>query len=361
MKQWIPMDRYHISGLEAWLAEMAEAGWKLKKMGRFFAYFEQKEEKRLTYHIEIKTEGEDRQAELKADGWEYVSDMGKNFAIYSSTRKTIKIPPYSQKAIQKLKKQQLQVGFSALWMLLLLVFLIGLGYQLYAQEFVLCTLNDAMMGLYLLLVIFNIQEIGMALRRRKFLKHLQEGRPTSASKRHTTAAVYLILTGLLLAEGGVWAARGMQSWQGDIEKAAIVYPSLEELELCALSDEQGRKEFGNTAEFSTSFLVPVQYELRQSGQTEAGSEPILQIKYDEAASEALAAKLLTARVASMLRWNESIQAQKVEIAGAEEAYAASYQSMQYLFMRQGTKVVSVFYMGNQDLTERASVFLKMLA
>lgn len=358
MKRWIPMDRYHISGLEAWLSDLAKEGWKLQKMGRFFAYFEKKEEKRFAYHIEIKAE-EEREEELKADGWEYISDMGKNFAVYGSKRKTLKVPAYSQEAIKRLKKEQLQVGSRAVWMLLLLIFLIALGYQLYAQEFVMCTLDDAMMGLYLLLMIYNIQEMGLALRRRRFLKHLQEGKATATSKRHTTAAVCLILTGLLVAEGSLWGIRALQSWQGDIAQADIVYTSLEELESTEVSGEVIRKEFGNTAKFSTSFLVPVQYELRQSGHTASGSEPALQMKYDEAVNEMLASKLLKARVVSMLRWNESIQAQEAEIMGAEEAYVASYQSMQYLFMRQGSKVLSVFYMGNQDLAERASAFLKM--
>lgn len=360
MKQWIPMDRYHISGVRAWLDEQAVKGQKLVKMGHFFATFEEKTEKRLAYHVEPKTEQEERKTVLAELGWEYVTDMGRSFAVYASTRKTLRYPPLADEAVKALKKEQMHTVYRLLPGLLLLIFLIGLGCQLYAQELMLCALDDVMIGLYVILLIDNIWQIALAIRRRRFLKRLEAGQPTSNQKHHSRALTCILLAALLLMEGGLWIARQSASWKGPIAEATISYTSLQELEQEKIAEEAVRKEFANTAEFNTSFLVPVQYELRQSGETEKDTEPVLQMRYDEAVTEGLAAKLLEARITSMLRWNEQMKALPIEIAGADEAYSASYQHIQYLFLRRGKRVLSVFYMGDQELTERAEAFDIML-
>lgn len=359
MKKWIPVDSYNLTALEAWLLEMAQSGWRLVKMGSFFASFEPKEPGRLSYHIEPKAE---ENQEAYADlGWSYVCDMSRAFEIYCTTRKTLKLPSHQEEGLKALRKKQRRAIWNSLLVPLWLVFFTALGTQLYAGQAALVALNDAIIGLYAVLLILSIQEIGMGIRRMRFLKKFAAGEPTSRSKRRSKSVVCILLAALLLAEGGLFLARQLTEREEPIADSEISgFTTMEEVEGVEVAEEFYRKEYGNTVKLARSFLVPVQLEVRQSGRTGSGVEPAMRIRYDEAVSEGMAQSLLTARVAVDLGWNDRIQAAKLEVAGADEAYLAAYQSMQYLFLRRGEKVVSVFYVGEQELSEKAELFEKML-
>jgi hypothetical protein len=65
---------------EAWLTEMAQQGWHLCKPGVFGFYtFERGASRNVTYRLDFKTAGKDREEYLQlfADaGWEHVGEMG---------------------------------------------------------------------------------------------------------------------------------------------------------------------------------------------------------------------------------------------------------------------------------------------
>lgn len=361
MKKWIPVDSYNITAIEEWLAEMARSGLRLVKIGRDWASFEKMDPGRLSYHIEPK--GEDEKEDRKAYeelGWSYLCDMGGTFDVYTTPRKTLKLPPREKKNVKNLRKKQRHAIASPMLMLLLMVFFFALGMQLYVGEVALLALDDAVIGLYAVLIIFSIQEIGMGIRRSLFLKRLEAGKPTSVTHRRSRALVCILLAALLLAEGCLFGVRRSQRYEVPIGEVDVPYASLEEVESAAVAEEFSLKEFGNTAKFAASFAVPVQWEFRQSGQLSSGAESVMRVRREEAVSEKLAGSLVWARMAADLHWNDRLQAAEVSVEGADEAYMASYQSIQYLFMRKGTQVVSVYYLGEQDLSKRLDVFVKML-
>ncbi|MBN1260564.1 MAG: DUF2812 domain-containing protein [Anaerolineae bacterium] len=65
---------------EAWLREMAQQGWHLKKVGAFGAYtFEQGEPRNVTYRLDFQSDGKEEETYLQLftdAGWEHVGAMG---------------------------------------------------------------------------------------------------------------------------------------------------------------------------------------------------------------------------------------------------------------------------------------------
>ena len=47
-------------------------------------------------------------------------------------------------------------------------------------------------------------------------------------------------------------------------------------------------------------------------------------------------------------------------ADVDEAYAAGYMGFQYLFLREGDRMVTVYYYSEQDLTAQAELFVDMI-
>ena len=58
-------------------------------------------------------------------------------------------------------------------------------------------------------------------------------------------------------------------------------------------------------------------------------------------------------------WNQILMKWKIE-AEVDEAYAAGYMGFQYLFLRDGKRMVTVYYYGEQDLNEHMDLFVNML-
>ena len=349
MRQWIPMDWYRITEMEEWLKEMAQKGWRLTKIGRFFtAQFEQMEPGRLSYHIEPKAE--ENKAAFEELGWTYICDSHDDFEIYATTRKTPKLPEAAEEAVRRLKKKQWSVIGSFVFTPLLLIFAFAFASQYYAGQAITLLKDDAMLGLFLVLIIDSIYEIGLGLRRRRLLIQWENGKLARQTARHRTRArTCILLAALLLAEGILFLVRQGQQFQKPLEELAISYVTLEELEGAEVAGS-------NTAKFETSLMVPKQYDLRMN----EGSVPMLQIQLYEVAASGLAAPMLEGLMEAKLSWSDFLRPQTIEAEGVDEAYTAAYSSIQYLFLRSGRFMAVVFYSGTQELVEKADLFVSML-
>lgn len=94
VRKLIPVEPYEIDALESWFSDLSAEGLHLYAANTFFATFEEKEEKRMIYRMEAKLDGlPDRPADKEKDshkgkGWEFVTELGKYFFIYSAEEGT---------------------------------------------------------------------------------------------------------------------------------------------------------------------------------------------------------------------------------------------------------------------------------
>ena len=124
-----------------------------------------------------------------------------------------------------------------------------------------------------------------------------------------------------------------------------------------------------------SFFVSKQVETRQSGRIELEAEETDGENSGDASAEgasesvtvamrtmeytcltsSLAHQLLIGRMRTQLSWNSLVNGEELmeeEWAKEfDEAYRAGYQSMQYLFLRKGNKVMTIFYLGDANLVD----------
>ncbi|OEH93865.1 DUF2812 domain-containing protein [Bacillus solimangrovi] len=80
MKKFIWIDNWYIEEQAAWLSHMALQGWKLTKIGMFFATFEHCEPKQMTYRFDIyqlTSQSKIKWIEsYEKSGWEHVGSRG---------------------------------------------------------------------------------------------------------------------------------------------------------------------------------------------------------------------------------------------------------------------------------------------
>lgn len=91
VKKLLPVNIYDIAKMETYLKNMAKKGLLIRKIG-FFAYFERKESKEVTYRLEplLKNEykpNNDKVEYYRNFGWEYVCTISNAFHIYKTYEK----------------------------------------------------------------------------------------------------------------------------------------------------------------------------------------------------------------------------------------------------------------------------------
>lgn len=360
MRKWIPVDSYNLTAVESWLEEMAQRGWMLEKMGRTFtARFTEGEPGRYLYRITVA--GQDNREDWEKLGWGYVCPMHPGFEVYRVHGKSRRTPPLTEEAGKRIRALMNRILWNALVLPLLLVFLLAYGFVRYGDQAVMGLLDDKLVLSWILLLVYQTSDIALTLRRRRYLQRLKSGEPTTGTPERRKRARGLILSAaLLLAVLGVFLIRDFQAWEKPVTQADIECVTLDDLEGETISYSEYRKEFGNTVSYASSMLAPRQYEFRMSGQTASGREPVLRIQLYDLVFGNMADAVMDAVIRSNLSWASAIQQQELSVEGTDRAVYAGYYDMQYLFMRQGNRVLAVFYLGDQDLDEQAGQFVSML-
>lgn len=238
---------------------------------------------------------------------------------------------------------------------LLLVFAMAFCMQYYAGNLI-GILKDDEILLALILILIGAVCSGIKLIRLWLCKRKEMDMPV-ASRREKVIFVS-VLAALLLAEIVLIAVRQGQSWQKLTEEADIEFVSLKDIEGDGF-EEAASARFDNSVSFQTSWAVPKQYDIRMAGQDAEGLPVTMQVCLYEVAFEGLAAPMLEAIMEARMDWNQILMQWEIDVE-VDEAYAAGYMGFQYLFLRDGKRIVTVYYYGEQDLNENMDLFVNML-
>ena len=247
-------------------------------------------------------------------------------------------------------------GTKRYWILpLFAVFFIAFCLQYYGGHLIGVLQDDVILAALILVITGAVNHVIRLVRHWKYKKM---GTVAPKMSRRGRMICVSCLAALLLAEGILLVVRYSQKFEKPVEEAGISYVSLEELEGGNV-EKTASQRFNNSVSYSTSFAVPKQYDLRMAGRTEDGLPVTMQVCLYEVAWEGLAAPMFEAIMQARMDWNQILMQWKIE-ADVEEAYAAGYMGFQYLFLRDGKRIVTVYYYGEQDLNEQVDLFVEML-
>lgn len=238
---------------------------------------------------------------------------------------------------------------------LLLVFAAAFCMQFYAGKLVGILQDDEILLAMVILLVGAIYSIIKLVRHWQYKK---KGKEMPKLSRRDGMVRISIFAALLLTELVLMVVRQNQSWERTVDEAGIEFVSLADLETDGFSSAVSQR-FNNTVSFETSFAVPKQYDLRMAGKNADGLPVTMQVCLYETASEGLAEPLFEAIMTARMDWNQILLQWEIE-ADVDEAYAAGYMGFQYLFLREGSRMVTVYYYGEQDLSEQVDLFVNML-
>ena len=238
---------------------------------------------------------------------------------------------------------------------LLAVFAVAFCLQYYAGNVIGILKDDEILLALLLILIGAVYSIVELIRRWRCQK---KGGELPKMSRKGRVVFVSVLAALLLTEVVLIAVRQGQSWQKPASEAGIQIVSLRDIEGEGFEEEDSRR-FDNSVSFQTSWAVPKQYDFRLAGRDGEGLPVTMQVCLYEVAWDDLAAPMLEAIMKARMGWNQILMQWEIE-SEVEEAYAAGYMGFQYLFLRDGNRIVTVYYYGEQDLNEHMDLFVNML-
>ena len=250
----------------------------------------------------------------------------------------------------RMKKMKRYLVLPLIW-----VFSAAFCWQFYAGKPIGILQNDALLLAFLLITVGAMDSLVKLIRQwRCKAKDIE----LPVLSRKEKAVRLGVLAALLLAETVLIIVRQGQSWERPVAEADIEFVSLAQLENEGFV-EGSTQRFDNAVSFNTSFAVPKQYDFRMSGKSAEGLPVTMQVCYYEVATEGLAAPLFEAIMEARMDWNQILMQWEMD-ADVDEAYAAGYMGFQYLFLREGDRMVTVYYYGEQDLTAQAELFVDMI-
>jgi len=384
----LPFDRFHPEALENWLNTQAKEGRVLVQLGRFSAEFEEAEQ-RIQYHIDAADEA--MREKLEAAGWQKVCVYRKprkargerrqhpGLLVYASTSKTPKVPDLEEperEAFLKAHAREVRRNLvGSLWIPFLSLMFMSMMEAFYGNQVGTLYLDDRILWLFAVFTGISVLVILRAVRRQKALsmwkKHRTEKTPTDFYAkiqlreekalplrdgfRKAALITMAVLVGIELILVGV---RLVSHRSEAVSEATPEYRTLCEIEGTGVTQTL-IDGFPNDVKVDRSLLVPSQRVVRFGGETEETQIAIRVCEY-EALNEGFAQELMIARMEAQLNWNIFISASEISVAGADLAYYAGYQGFQYLFMRTGSRVVTVFYHGDLKLSDHAGAFASYL-
>ena len=354
MELRLPFDRFHVEALENWLNHEAAEGRLLVKLGRGSAAFKE-EEARIKYHIDASDEA--MKEKLGEAGWESVCEYRRKtkhsdgLTVYACRSKNPKVPDLADEdkaAFEKAHAAEVRRNlYSALWIPLVSILFMSMMEAFYGNQVGTLYLDDRIMWLFAVFIGISALVIVRAFRRNKALsmwkKHRSEKTPTDfyekiqlrneitlPLKDGFRKVAWITIAVLLGVELACCIVRFAAHRGGEVDPQTP--------ELLTLSEIEGTEVekvvvdgFPGTIRQDFSLLVP-----------------------------SFAKELLIARMEAQLNWNIFISASPIQVDGAEQAYYAGYQGYHYLFMRNGNKIVTVFYNGDLKLSDHALAFTKYI-
>ncbi len=385
IRRFIPVDSLDIAAMESWLADMAEDGLFLVSFGTYFAHFESRPPQKAAYRLEpasslYLTPDEKKLEILDEFGWEYVASVDKYFHVFRA--KTEDAPEiHTDSAVQaeayeKLYRSQRNWGIPYVLASVVFLYLTIFTEKPGFFNIALLGLSHILYGLYM--AVIAVLGVRHFLRLRKIKNLLKTGTPLSHSadykrKRPLRLAACIFILLLFNATFLSYTVRMIVRWDADWRELSepISMVSLAEIEQ-APAFQNGHIDDANTTyvggdwdnqiSFDSSFLVPQQTTITQSGfvpgRNWAGSgepyEPTLsfhiyRLRYPSM-GERFVESQMDWELSDLMPWDTlDLSAE----TGLDEAYlcvSGKYSdALKKLFLRQGDTIVYVSYFGEADL------------
>lgn len=385
IRRFIPVDSLDIAAMESWLADMAEDGLFLVSFGTYFAHFESRPPQKAAYRLEpasslYLTPDEKKLEILDEFGWEYVASVDKYFHVFRA--KTEDAPEiHTDSAVQaeayeKLYRSQRNWGIPYVLASVVFLYLTIFTEKPGFFNIALLGLSHILYGLYM--AVIAVLGVRHFLRLRKIKNLLKTGTPLSHSadykrKRPLRLAACIFILLLFNATFLSYTVRMIVRWDADWRELSEPIPmvSLAEIEQDP-AFQNGHIDDANTTyvggdwdnqiSFDSSFLVPQQTTITQSGfvpgRNWAGSsepyEPTLafhiyHLRYPSM-GERFVESQMNWELSDLMPWDTLDLSNE---AGLDKAYlciSGKYSdALKKLFLRQGDTIMYVEYFGEADL------------
>lgn len=342
IRKLMPVSPYNSAGLKLWFSELASQGLFVSKTGYYFANFQRKEPRSLVYKLEPCDQYRDEhEKELmglyRLAGWEAVGDVWRKYLIFSAV-KDVAVSPEISGEIRSAGELSLKktghgclltcaadVVLMALWCWMILG-RFGFWYTTtMATPFLLCALMVFMFGINIFWKMSDYIQI------RRYLKGTQESHAGRGRARSICSAAAVICICLVF----IWVGE-QKSWHKELSEA---HTSLPVPPITAVSPENS--PISGTVTYHSSIVAPVQFQIVQDGP----DAQMLRMDYMELRFPRLVKPVLRSMMKDQLQWS-SADPEAVSSVLFETAYVAVINdSMHYLFVSDGQKVVSVCYIG----------------
>ena len=393
VKKFIPVDPYHIPGMESWLTELAGNGLFLKRFGSARGVFTSGAPSSTTrYRLEPMGGAVDGEytAYAAAQGWYWVCSLANTFHVYRTDRPDapeLHTDPVAQSyTLDALTKRLWRYSVIIVLFLLFMVGMLGSIYLFSPWPWLFVV--EASFVNQLILVLVELIAVGCFLaqanRVRRLRRQLREGVPLrhEADYRRscrTTILLNSLSTLLVLASlltilptfmGGRWS-KPLDEVEGDIP-----FLSLAALEQAAdyepfrMSVEEGGEDINNRVRYEWSPLAE-HYEVEQWGlvpsRLDSGGDVYhcsLDMDYYDLTFAFLASPVLDDLVYRYTErhYRDDYTVEERSVPGLDRLVVAldnDWPGMR-LFAWRGDKVVYLDYRGQVDLTECLDEIVELL-
>lgn len=396
-RKLIPTNLMNIPAMESWLSDMASEGLYLHSLGPYVAKFTEGEPRKLAYRIEPlsaedngfyvnnirnafsaekdgkKTltveEKNRRMTELYDEfGWEQVCKLSQLFYIFRAKEEDtpeLHTDPVAQSEAYERIYQRQKKGLlltlpiflaMILWCLYLTVWDDNLYYSIKSGSSLLaCVAGLAFTIFALFKEVKSFRHIRDRLQDGIAMEHDADWQKGSIFYKASILSYHLLLICMIL----YGYAQFGQRWDMSLAEAnqPLPYLSLETIETdpnFILGEYDG---WDNEVRFSTSFLAPIQYEIRQEGivpdrrwNDDSGVySPSIKVEYYDLRFEFLAKPFYDA----MIKWHIYEEAGFAPIydENIDEGVVYGENGSKKILFRKDDKVMAFFYYGHEDLME----------
>lgn len=347
VRKLLPVSPFNCDGLERWFGHLAEQGLFVIKTGYYLASFKKGEPAARTYSLEPfdlydKENQWEMEKRYRLAGWEVAGQVYGKFTIFSAENgRAERVEP--EEAIRKSGKNSLRKSgwtslISAALDGVLTVIWCNMIFGKYGFWYAATLVTPFILCILLVfgLVVNIFWRIGDCVSIRRYLKGGEGARRerSGLGKGRRTALLFAIavtVLGLLVMINGE-----LNSWHqelGELKKSLPV-PALDEI-------SPDNRLMGGTADFHSSIVAPVQYEVVQQGK----GAVILRFQYMETASSWLAQPILRGLMLEKMAWTHK-KPEAVESRFFDQAYEAEIsENMHYFFGLSGNTIVAACYIG----------------
>lgn len=379
IKEKLPCEKCYPRMVENWLNHQAGEGKVLTGIKGNQATFEEVKNHAPRYHVDLGHPG--FQKLLKPEGWDMVCKLDPYLSVYRSDKKestvpTVEIDTSDWEVLCFAKQKEERRWFlKTAWIPLLMVMLMSALLVFYkGQQTSILLRDDVFVGIFAILAVFVI---GLILMIRRivylwewFAKRLDKpsgdfyGKIKARQDKEWNGKdpfnkrIGIAFLSVIIVELIVFLIGMLNYKTAPLETYKGAYVTLSDI-------EDGEVESAEVDGYSNyyisqkSIFVPRQEILYQGGYVGEDSRA-LRTTTLVCASEEIASSMLQSRMSEDLSWNSFMKdyAVSMDELGADEAFYAGYNNMQYLYFRQGKTLTCVFYLGKEKLNDRAALFVK---